>query len=84
MKKKNDTFIDALKKGEERLNDNTLFKRDLSWNIAPCLRGKFDEHYISYSIHELVEHTCWSLSDILRINYLWTELQVWHQNFEDM
>jgi len=65
-------------------NDNLYLTKDLNWNIDRHLKGQFDEHYISYAIHILHDHTCWSLPDILKINHLWSELKIWHQNFEDI
>ena len=69
---------------EDTLNENIHLKKDLNWNIDGLLRGKFDDHHISYAIHELHDHTCWSFPDILKINHLWSELRVRFQNFENV
>jgi hypothetical protein len=63
---------------------NLHLEKDLNWNIDSCLQGKLAEHYISYAIHQLVDHSCWSLADILRINHLGATMHIEHQNFEDV
>jgi hypothetical protein len=40
-------------------------------------------HHICYFMHEIWEHTQWSLPDILRINEVWAELYVRYQHFEE-
>jgi hypothetical protein len=53
-----------------------------NWSNDSIFGGKFDGQFISQAIHDLYDHTCWSIPDILKINHLWTELRVVHQNFE--
>ena len=53
----------------------------VSWN-ARWPKGKFDEYHLSYAIHELID-TYWSVYDILRINHLWSEVKIAHQNFSE-
>ena len=69
---------------EDEMDRNIYFDKDFNWNIEPLLEGAFDEHYISYAIHELHDHTCWSIPDILRINRLWAEVQVVHQHIKEV
>ena len=68
---------------KDNLNKNIHFSKDLSWNIE-SLKGISDDHYICYAIHELCDHTCWSIPDVLRINHLWSEVRVRYQNLEDV
>ena len=68
---------------KDNLNKNIHFSKKLSWNIE-SLEGISDDHYICYAIHELCDHTCWSIYDVLRINHLWSEVRVQYQNFEDV
>ena len=59
--------------------DDINFSRELNWNIE-AFHGHFEEHYISYAIYVLWDHTEWSFSDILRINHLWAELKIIYQH----
>jgi hypothetical protein len=68
----------------ELLNDIIYLEKDVNWNIFAPFKEKFSEHFISYAIHDLYDHTYLSLPDILRINQLWTELEITLQNFEDI
>jgi hypothetical protein len=79
-------FPSATESIENALDDNIHFSRDLNWNIAtPQLQGHFEEHYISYGIHELFDHTkSWSNSDILKINTLMAEYRVIYQHFTEI
>jgi len=67
---------------EENINDMLYLNKEQNWNIDACFKGKFNEHFISQAIHDLYDHTNWSFYDILRINYLWTDLKIIQQNFE--
>jgi hypothetical protein len=64
--------------------DNLYLDNSMSWNIPPLPHEIFAAHNISYAIHVLCADTFWSFSDIVRINHLWSELKIWHQNFEDL
>jgi hypothetical protein len=66
------------------ISNNLYFNRELNWNIE-CLDGIFNEHYISYSIHELLTHTKnWSFSDVLKINHLTAEIKIIYQHYTDV
>ena len=64
------------------LNNIVYLDKNHNWNIEPHFAGKFADHFISAAIHDLYDHTCWSFPDILRINHLWTELRIVHQNIQ--
>ncbi|MDR1895530.1 MAG: hypothetical protein LBR10_01915 [Prevotellaceae bacterium] len=68
----------------ENIGDMLYLDKEQNWNDDPQFEGKFDGHFISQSIHDLYDHTCWSFLDILKINHLWADLRVVHQHFEDI
>jgi hypothetical protein len=52
-----------------------------NWSEYDGLRhGELSKYYISYAIHDLHHHTLLSIPDILKINQLWSEVTVCHQN----
>jgi hypothetical protein len=56
-----------------------------NWNDCDGLsHGELSEHYISYAIHDLYDHTLLSIPDILRINQLWAEVTVCQQHFVEL
>lgn len=64
------------------LNDILELNREQNWNTDHRFKGMFDNHYISQAIHNIYDHaTGWSFPDILRINYLWSEVYVRYQHF---
>jgi hypothetical protein len=66
----------------ERLRDRLYFSEDLNWNECDGFsNGELSDYYINYAMHELFHHTYFSLSDILRINWLWAEVQPLRQHF---
>jgi hypothetical protein len=70
----------------ESLDNNVLyFDYETNWNdVTLHLMGHFDEHYISYGIHDLFDHIYeWSCSDILKINTLWVEYKVTCRHLEE-
>jgi len=69
---------------EENAAEMIYLNKEQNWNIEPHFEGKFDNHFISQAIHDLYDHTHWSFPDMLRINHLWTELQIVHQHFENV
>jgi len=54
--------------------------RLLNYNIDRFLDEKFNEHFISYAMHELYSHSHLSFPDILKINYLSADLRIEHQH----
>jgi len=50
----------------------------------PIFDKEFEAHFISLAVHELYDHTLWSLPDILRINRLWAEVQVVKQHIKEI
>jgi hypothetical protein len=57
----------------------TYLDRSSNWNLE-YFNHVFDSHYIGLSIHELLDSHIWSFYDILRINYIWTDISVHHQS----
>ncbi|GHV11534.1 hypothetical protein FACS1894162_7070 [Bacteroidia bacterium] len=66
------------------LNRILYLNREQNWNIDHWFKGQFDEHFISQAIHDLYDHTNWSFQDILKINYLWANVTVDYQHFEEI
>jgi hypothetical protein len=64
-------------------SDNIHFDKSLNWNnLIGATNGELADYYISYALHELSEHALYSLSDIIQINDLWSEITVSYQHFE--
>jgi len=58
-------------------NDLPLYlNRKQNWSDDPIFKGKFDGHFISQAVHDLYDHSCLSMSDILKINRLRSELRI--------
>ena len=54
----------------------------LNWNECDGLsHGELADYHICYAMHELYEHSYWSLPDILKITQVWTDLTIAHQHF---
>jgi hypothetical protein len=65
----------------EQLRNHTYFKEKLNWNECDMpSQVKSADFYISWGMHELCGHSLFSLSDILRINYLWGETKTVQQH----
>jgi hypothetical protein len=64
-------------------DDISYCDRTLNWNIQKLEGGIFNEHYISFSIHELYHHTIgWSFFDIVKINHLMADIKVIYQHYK--
>ena len=59
--------------------ENIYLNRKLNWNIE-FLDNQFDDHYIGYCIHELLETCVWSFQDFLNIEEIQTEIVVNYEN----
>jgi hypothetical protein len=58
------------------------FNNELNWNnMIGAKKGEFADHYIGFAMHELYDHTNWSLPDIIKINELGCEIKVREQHF---
>ncbi|AEF86366.1 hypothetical protein TREPR_0626 [Treponema primitia ZAS-2] len=57
-----------------------FLKDDTNWN-GEYFSGQFDEYYIGYGIHQLLDCHIFSWFDILRINEIWVEVKTDHQHF---
>jgi len=65
---------------EELLNDVPLYlNRKQNWSDDPIFEGNFDGHFISQAVHDLYDHTCLSMPDILKINRIRGELRIINQ-----
>ncbi len=57
----------------------------LNWNECDGLsHGELAEHRICYAMHELYDHSYWSLPDILKIKQVWADVIVTRQHFADV
>jgi hypothetical protein len=66
----------------EDLRDHLYFSKDLNWNECDGLsNGELSDYYIGYGLHELYDHTNFSLFDILRINWMWAEVKPLREHF---
>ena len=57
------------------------FDKSYNWNDE-YLNGNFDDEYICYAIHELMDSD-WSFDEIMNINQIWVDVQVNLQNNEE-
>jgi hypothetical protein len=54
----------------------------LNWNnMIGARNGEFEGHHIGYAMHELYDHTLWSLPDIVKINEFWYDIRVEYQHY---
>jgi hypothetical protein len=55
---------------------------DLNWNnMIGARNGEFEGHHIGYAMHELYDHSCWGLPDIVRINRFDATVRVEYQHY---
>jgi hypothetical protein len=54
--------------------------RSENWNIE-YFGNTFDNDYIGYAIHALLDTSRWSFKDIININSIWADVEVKHQCF---
>ncbi|GHT15258.1 hypothetical protein AGMMS4956_14830 [Bacteroidia bacterium] len=65
-------------------DDPIYLSKEFNYNDCDGLsNGELADEYIGYGIHDLYDHTEWSLQDILNIDYFWVEVQVRYQHFEE-
>ena len=60
-----------------------LVDRSMNWN-GEHLRGGFDNDYICYLMHCLLDTHVWSFPDILSINIIWVDVVVTHQFYTNI
>jgi len=64
-----------------RHHDSRNLER-LNWNDCDGLsHGELADYHICYAMHELYDHSYWSLPDILKITQIWTDVTIIHQHF---
>jgi hypothetical protein len=67
------------------LSDNTFDDFDFNWNtMVGAGNDILKDYYICYGMHELYDHTQWSLQDIIQINDIWCDIRVeyYYPNWE--
>jgi hypothetical protein len=79
-----DTFFRL--KFDPRHLDHSLYFEEFNtidnWNtMVGAKNNEFENYHIGYGMHELYEHSLWSLSDIMKINDFWCELKVEYQRY---
>jgi hypothetical protein len=67
---------------ELTVKDNLMFEENW-YDLCGMPRDKLIGHHICYFMHEIWEHTHWSIPDILHINEVWTEVCLRYQHFEE-
>jgi hypothetical protein len=55
----------------------------LNWNIR-CFGNTFDNNYICYQIHELLDTDIWSLYDIVNISKITADVKIINQHYLKM
>jgi hypothetical protein len=75
-----DKDYDPATKDEKGFREDTHVNHDLSWNIEGFGDIDLQDQYICYAIHILYSHNEWANEDILRINNIYSEVQVTHQH----
>ena len=62
--------------------DNCTSVHFINWNTDSGLHHEeFKKHYICYPMHELCDHSFWSLQDIIKITMIWIDVKVELQHF---
>ena len=51
-----------------------------NWN-SEYFGGVFNDNYICYGIHALLDTHIWSFNDIANIEKIWADVKVWHQHY---
>ena len=54
-----------------------------NWNFE-YFGDTFENDYIGYAIHALLDTHIWSFNDIINIKKLWADVEIIHQHFEDI
>ena len=69
----------------KHFNDKDLKKsitidKSINWNLE-YFNGEFDNDYICYAIHYMLDALVWSFPDILSIEGIWVDVEVTHQYY---
>jgi hypothetical protein len=56
--------------------------KSMNWNIE-YFGDTFNDNYICYAIHRLLDTDRWSFYDIININKIWADVEVIHQYYEE-
>lgn len=65
-------------------HDILYLDKEQNWCNHGIFKDHFKEKHVSQAVHDLYDHTLWSMIDILKINELWAELKVRHQHFTEV
>ncbi|GHV10327.1 hypothetical protein FACS1894162_3830 [Bacteroidia bacterium] len=69
----------------EHLRGHEYFKEKINWNESDMpIQVDIADFRISWGMHELCGHSPFSLSDILRINYLWGDIKIVQTHFVEL
>ena len=60
--------------------ENLLTDKSMNWNIE-YFNGVFDNDYICYAIHVILDTGVWSFADVLAIERIWADVEVTHQYY---
>ena len=52
--------------------------KSMNWN-SEYFNGEFDNDYICYAIHYMLDTHAWSFADVLSIGDIWVNVEVTHQ-----
>jgi len=62
--------------------EHSCYFSDFNWNILiGAKNNEFANYHIGYGIHELYDHSLWSLQEIVKINAIWCDLKVEYQHY---
>jgi len=68
---------------EYSLSEKPIYlDKSSNWNTE-CLGSAFDNAYIGYAIHALLNADQWSFKDIINISTIWADVEVVHQYFTE-
>ena len=67
------------KKDFEEKEEPILIGKNTNWNFE-YPNNEFDNHYICYAIHVLLETDSWSVPDILSVEQIWVDVNVAYQH----
>jgi hypothetical protein len=64
------------------LGPDDVYFEEVECRCMPFARNtEFEKYHVGWIMHRLLDHTCWSLPDIIRINKLWCDLRVEYQHY---
>ena len=76
-----DVFYNPATRDESDFWNNPHISKETNWNTTCGVPDTFENYYISYSIHELYEHSDWTLQDIAKINNIYFDIKIEYRRF---